>query len=197
MREGSIELLGKPVRIRKVRDALSAQIGLALVPEDRRRQGLLLTKPLRENITLAVLEKLSRFGVIDRKREAAAVDDAIKRFQIVARDPEQEVQWLSGGNQQKVLIAKLLMTDARILLLFDVTRGVDVGTKPQIFGFMRELASRGYAILFYSTDASELAHMTDRVAVMAEGRIVTTLDGAGLTEESILRAAVQAGDRTD
>ena len=197
MREGSIELLGKPVRIRKVRDALSAQIGLALVPEDRRRQGLLLTKPLRENITLAVLEKLSRFGVIDRKREAAAVDDAIKRFQIVARDPEQEVQWLSGGNQQKVLIAKLLMTDARILLLFDVTRGVDVGTKPQIFGFMRELASRGYAILFYSTDASELAHMTDRVAVMAEGRVVTTLDGAGLTEESILRAAVQAGDRTD
>ena len=197
MREGSIELLGKPVRIRKVRDALSAQIGLALVPEDRRRQGLLLTKPLRENITLAVLEKLSRFGIIDRKREAAAVDDAIKRFQIVARDPEQEVQWLSGGNQQKVLIAKLLMTDARILLLFDVTRGVDVGTKPQIFGFMRELASRGYAILFYSTDASELAHLTDRVAVMAEGRVVTTLDRAGLTEESILRAAVQAGDRTD
>ena len=148
MREGSIELMGRPVRIRKVRDALYGQIGLALVPEDRRRQGLLLSKPLRENITLAVLERLSKFGVIDRKREAAAVDDAIKRFQIVARDPEQEVQWLSGGNQQKVLIAKLLQTDARILLfLFDVTRGVDVGTKPQIFGFMRELAARGYCTL--------------------------------------------------
>ena len=196
MREGSIELMGKPVRIRRVRDALSAQIGLALVPEDRRRQGLLLTKPLRENITLAVLEHLARFGVIDRKRELAAVNDAIKRFHIVAQGPEQEVQWLSGGNQQKVLIAKLLMTNAHILLLFDVTRGVDVGTKPQIFGFMRELAGKGYSILFYSTDATELAHMTDRVAVMAEGRIVTTLDGSRLSEEAILRAAVQAGGQT-
>jgi ribose transport system ATP-binding protein len=190
MREGSLELMGEPVRIRSVRDALSA--GLALVPEDRRRQGLLLTKPLRENLTLAVLRQMSRFGVIDRRRESAAVSEAIARFQIVARDSEQEVQWLSGGNQQKVLIAKLLMTKARILLLFDVTRGVDVGTKPQIFGFMRELASSGYSILFYSTDASELAAMADRVAVMAEGRIVATLDGSGLTEEAILRAAVQA-----
>lgn len=190
MREGSLELMGEPVRIRSVRDALSA--GLALVPEDRRRQGLLLSKPLRENLTLAVLRQLSRFGVIDRKRELVAVTEAIARFQIVARDREQEVQWLSGGNQQKVLIAKLLMTKARILLLFDVTRGVDVGTKPQIFGFMRELASSGYSILFYSTDASELAAMADRVAVMAEGRIVATLDGSGLSEEAILRAAVQA-----
>ena len=196
MREGSIELMGKPVRIRNVREALSAQVGLALVPEDRRRQGLLLTKPVRENLTLAVLQNLARFGVIDKKREHDAVDSAIRRFQIVARDQEQEVQWLSGGNQQKVLIAKLLMTDARILLLFDVTRGVDVGTKPQIFEFMREFAARGYSMLFYSTDASELAHMSDRVAVMAEGKIVTTLDGSRLSEEAILRAAVQAGDQT-
>jgi ribose transport system ATP-binding protein len=195
MREGSIELMGKPVRIRSVRDALSAQVGLALVPEDRRRQGLLLTKPVRENLTLAVLGQLARFGVIDNKREYDAVDSAIRRFQIVARDQEQEVQWLSGGNQQKVLIAKLLMTNARILLLFDVTRGVDVGTKPQIFDFMRELAGRGYSILFYSTDASELAHMADRVAVMAEGSIVTTLGGSRLNEEAILRAALRAGDR--
>jgi ribose transport system ATP-binding protein len=195
MREGVIELMGKPVRIRNVRDALSTQIGLALVPEDRRRQGLLLTKPLRENITLAVLNRLARFGVIDRRREAGTVSDAISRFQIVARGPEQEVQWLSGGNQQKVLIAKLLLTNARVLLLFDVTRGIDVGTRPQIFAFMRELARQGCSILFYSTDASELAHMTDRVAVMAEGRIVATLRGSNLTEESILRAAVQAGGR--
>jgi ribose transport system ATP-binding protein len=196
MREGSLEVMGKPVRIRNVRDALSAQVGLALVPEDRRRQGLLLTKPVRENITLAVLHQLATFGVIDRKREHNAVDSAIRRFQIVARDQEQEVQWLSGGNQQKVLIAKLLMTNARILLLFDVTRGVDVGTKPQIFDFMRELAGRGFSILFYSTDAGELAHMADRVAVMAEGKIVTTLDRSHLGEEAILRAAVQAGGQT-
>jgi ribose transport system ATP-binding protein len=186
MREGSIELMGKPVRIRSVRDALSAQVGLALVPEDRRRQGLLLTKPVRENVTLAVLGQLARFGVIDKKREYHAVDSAIRRFQIVARDQEQEVQWLSG---------KLLMTNARILLLFDVTRGVDVGTKPQIFDFMRELAGKGYSILFYSTDASELAHMADRVAVMAEGSIVTTLQGSRLNEEAILRAALRAGDQ--
>jgi len=195
MREGSIEVMGKPTRIRNVRDALSAEIGLALVPEDRRRQGLLLAKPLRENITLAVLRRLAQLGVVNAFREADLVRDAISRFQIVARGPEQAVQWLSGGNQQKVLIAKLLLTKARILLLFDVTRGVDVGTKPQIFSFMREFAQQGYSIVFYSTDASELAHMSDRVAVMAEGRIVTTLDGSNLTEESILRAAVQATGR--
>jgi ribose transport system ATP-binding protein len=151
---------------------------------------------VRENITLAVLGQLARFGVIERKREYEAVDSAIRRFQIIARDQEQEVQWLSGGNQQKVLIAKLLMTNARILLLFDVTRGVDVGTKPQIFEFMRELAGKRYSILFYSTDASELAHMADRVAVMAEGKIVTTLQGSRLSEEAILRAAVQVGDQS-
>ena len=121
-----------------------------------------------------------------------AVTEAIARFQIVARDREQEVQWLSGGNQQKVLIAKLLMTKARILLLFDVTRGVDVGTKPQIFGFMRELASSGATRSSSTPPMPANRAMADRVAVMAEGRVVATLDGAGLSEEAILRAAVQA-----
>ena len=101
-----------------------------------------------------------------------------------------------GWQSAEGVDCKALMTDARILLLFDVTRGVDVGTKPQIFEFMREFASRGYSMLFYSTDASELAHMSDRVAVMAEGKIVTTLDGSRLSEEAILRAAVQAGGQT-
>jgi ribose transport system ATP-binding protein len=186
-----VEIMGEPARIRSVRDALHGDVSLALVPEDRHRQGLLLTKSIRENVTLPVLNKVARFGVIDRGREKTVVDDVIKRFQIVARDQDQQVRWLSGGNQQKVLIAKYLLSDARILLLFDVPRGVDVGTKPQIFNFMRELAHQGYSVLFYSTDAAELVHMANRVAVIADGRVVATLEGSALTEERLLRAAVQ------
>jgi ribose transport system ATP-binding protein len=191
LRSGEVEIMGEPARIRSVRDALHGDVSLALVPEDRHRQGLLLTKSIRENVTLPVLNKVARFGVIDRGREKTVVDDVIKRFQIVARDQDQQVRWLSGGNQQKVLIAKYLLSDARILLLFDVTRGVDVGTKPQIFNFMRELAHQGYSVLFYSTDAAELVHMANRVAVIADGRVVATLEGSALTEERLLRAAVQ------
>ncbi len=194
IRQGVVELMGKPVRLRKIRDALCGDVALALVPEDRRNQGLLLKKSIRENVSLAILRQLARFGVIDSRKEKKVVEEAISRFQIVARNQEQDTQWLSGGNQQKVLIAKLLLTNARILLLFDVTRGVDVGTKAQIFTFMRDLARQGYSMLFYSTDAGELANMADRVMVMAEGHIVAALTGEDLTEESIVRAAVR-GDR--
>jgi len=191
IKQGTIELMGKATRMRRVRDALFGEVRVALVPEDRRNQGLLLDKSVRENISLAVLPDLARFGVVDSRKEREVVDDAIDRFQIVARDREQQVRWLSGGNQQKVVIAKLLLTDARVLLLYDVTRGVDVGTKQQIFSLMRSLAARGCSILFYSTDASELVNMCDRIAVMADGRIVATLGGESLTEANLVRAAVQ------
>jgi ribose transport system ATP-binding protein len=191
IKQGTIELMGKATRMRRVRDALFGEVRIALVPEDRRNQGLLLDKSVRENISLAVLPDLARFGVVDSRKEREVVDDAIDRFQIVARDREQQVRWLSGGNQQKVVIAKLLLTDARVLLFYDVTRGVDVGTKQQIFSLMRSLAARGCSILFYSTEASELVNMCDRIAVMADGRIVATLGGESLTEENLVRAAVQ------
>jgi ribose transport system ATP-binding protein len=191
IKRGTVEIMGRPTHMRRIHDALFGSVRVALVPEDRRNQGLLLDKSVRENVSLAVLPDLARMGVVDKHKERTMVERAIAQFQIVARNAEQQVRWLSGGNQQKVVIAKLLLTDARLLLLYDVTRGVDVGTKEQIFTLMRSLAARGYSMLFYSTDASELINMCDRIAVMAEGQIVATLSGEGLTEENLIRAAVQ------
>lgn len=186
-----VEVFGEPTRVRNVRDALSARPPIALVPEDRRNQGLLLSKSVGQNLTLSVLGRISRLGLIDRDGERRLIEDAIERLHIGAAGADQAVRLLSGGNQQKVVIAKLLVTEARILLLYDLTRGVDVATKAQIFELMRELAGQGYSMLFYSTDSSELVHVADRVAVMLDGRVNAVLQGDDLTEEEIVRAAVK------
>jgi ribose transport system ATP-binding protein len=180
--QGSIEVGGRRVRITSPRQALNAGIGLALVPEDRQNQGLLLPKSVRENVTLAVARRFARHGILDLKQERALVDEAVRQLNIVLADPEQPVASLSGGNQQKVVIAKLLLTEAHVLLLYDLTRGVDVGTKGEIFRLMRNLADEGYAILFFSTDTQELLHVADRL-----------LSGSEITEDAILRAAIAHG----
>jgi ribose transport system ATP-binding protein len=187
---GRITVGGKQVRIHSPRDALHAGIGLALVPEDRQNQGLLLPKSVRENMTLAVARRFARYGLLDLQQERALVDEAVRQLNIVLASPEQPVASLSGGNQQKVVIAKLLLTQARILLLYDLTRGVDVGTKGEIFHLMRDLAAQGYAILFFSTDMQELVHMADRVAVLAGGRVSAILEGPAIAEEAIIRASI-------
>jgi ribose transport system ATP-binding protein len=187
---GRITVGGEQVRIHSPRDALRAGIGLALVPEDRQNQGLLLPKSVRENLTLAVAHRFARYGLLDLGLERALVRDAVRQLNIVLATPEQPVASLSGGNQQKVVIAKLLLTNARVLLLYDLTRGVDVGTKGEIFHLMRDLASQGYAILFFSTDNQELVHVADRVAVLADGRISALLEGEAITEQAIIRASI-------
>jgi ribose transport system ATP-binding protein len=190
---GQIEVDEKPVTIRSPRQALNAGIGLALVPEDRQNQGLLLPKSVRENLTLAVARRFAHYGVLDLAQERALVADAVRRLNIVLASPEQPVGSLSGGNQQKVVIAKLLLTQARVLLLYDLTRGVDVGTKGEIFQLIRELAEDGYAILFFSTDMQELLHVADRVAVISDGTVSALLEGDDITEPAILRAAIAHG----
>ncbi|MBA2476703.1 MAG: sugar ABC transporter ATP-binding protein [Actinobacteria bacterium] len=190
---GTIELDGRPVKISSPRAALAAGIGLALVPEDRQNQGLLLPKSVRENVTLAVTKRFSRRGLLDLERERALVGDAIRQLSIVLSSPEQPVGSLSGGNQQKVVISKLLLTRAKVLLLYDLTRGVDVGTKGEIFQLMRNLAREGYAILFFSTDLQELIHVADRVAVISDGSVTGLLEGEAITEDRILRASVAGG----
>jgi ribose transport system ATP-binding protein len=190
---GSIEVGGKPVRITSPRSALHAGIGLALVPEDRQNQGLLLPKSVRENVTLAVARRFARHGLLDLGEERALVREAIRQLNIVLASPEQPVGSLSGGNQQKVVIAKLLLTEAKVLLLYDLTRGVDVGTKGEIFQLMRTLVAQGYAIVFFSTDLQELVHVADRVAVMSDGRITALLEGDAIDEERIIRASVAHG----
>jgi ribose transport system ATP-binding protein len=187
---GEIELWGKPVTIDSPRRALVGRDGIALVPEDRRGQGLLLGKSVRENLTLAVIRRFSARGLLSRSREAALVKEMVDFLRIKAESPEQSAGTLSGGNQQKVIFGKMLLTEARVLLLYDPTRGVDVGTKGEIFQLMRDLAARGYAILFYSSDLPELVHVADRVLVMRSGRTAVTLDRERISEEAILRAAV-------
>ncbi|MDB5523400.1 MAG: transporter related protein [Rhizobium sp.] len=187
---GSIELWGKSASIRNPRQALIGRDGLALVPEDRRGQGILLTKSVRENLTISVIKRFSRFGLLDRRKEQDLVQEMVDFLRIKTSTPEQLAGTLSGGNQQKVIFGKMLLTEARILLLYDPTRGVDVGTKGEIFQLMRDLAAKGYSILFYSSDLPELVHVADRVIVMRNGEMVATLEGEANSEEGILRAAV-------
>jgi ribose transport system ATP-binding protein len=194
--QGTIEINGRRVRINNPRDALAAGIGLALVPEDRKNQGLLLPKPIRENIVLPILSQIAHLGFLDRSVERKLTRSAMQQLNVVAHGMEQPVGNLSGGNQQKVVIAKLLQTRAHILLLYDLTRGVDVGTKADIFQLMRDLVARGFAILFYSTDMQELIHVADRIVVLSDGTITATLVGDAMTEEQILRASIVPVART-
>jgi ribose transport system ATP-binding protein len=188
--EGQVEVWGKPVTIRGPGHALSPEIGMALLPEDRRGQGLLLGKPVRENIVLSALKRIVVRGFVDPKAEQKLVDDAVAQLRIKTHSIEQAAGTLSGGNQQKVVLAKLLATEAKILLFFDPTRGVDVGTEAEIFTLMRDLAARGFAILFFSTDLAELANVADRVLVMSYGRISAMLEGGAMSEDEILRATL-------
>ncbi|MEO6394572.1 MAG: sugar ABC transporter ATP-binding protein [Devosia sp.] len=188
--QGQIEVWGKSVTIRGPGHALSEEIGMALLPEDRRGQGLLLGKSVRENVVLSALNRIVARGFIDRKSEQRLVDDLVALLHIKTDSIEQAAGTLSGGNQQKVVLAKLLATEAKILLFFDPTRGVDVGTKAEIFTLMRDLASRGFAVLFFSTDLSELANVADRTMVMSYGRITAILEGHSMTEDEILRATL-------
>jgi ribose transport system ATP-binding protein len=188
--KGSVELWGKPPAGRGPRHALSGRNRIALVPEDRRGQGLLLSKTVRENLTLAVIPRFSRFGFLNMRTERALVDEMMAFLRIKARTPDQLAGTLSGGNQQKVIFGKMLLTDARVLLLYDPTRGVDVGTKGEIFQLMRNIVANGYAVLFYSSDLPELVHVADRVAVMRDGQVAAILTGDAITEDGILKAAM-------
>jgi ribose transport system ATP-binding protein len=145
---------------------------------------------VRDNLTLAVLDKVARGGVIRPLREKATVAKAVERLQIKTRDAAlQPVGTLSGGNQQKVLIGRWLLTQPDVLLLFDITRGVDVGTKHDIYQLVVELAQEGKAILYYSSETEEIAQLCNRVLVMREGRVVAELDRTA-DAESIVAASV-------
>ncbi len=192
---GTIEVHGRPVPIGSPRQALSAAAGIALVPEDRRNHGLLLTKSVRENLTLAVIPRVTRFGLVSRAKERTLVDAMLRKLQIKARTPDQWAGTLSGGNQQKVIFGKMLLTQAKILLLYDPTRGIDVGTKGEIFQMIRDLAAEGYAILFYSSDLPEIVNVADRVAVLRNGKLAATLERDDMTEHRILTEAMAAEAR--
>jgi ribose transport system ATP-binding protein len=185
---GSLVVDGKRLRLRNPAQAIHA--GIALVPEDRASEGLCLSLAIRDNIALGNLENVSRLGFIAPRLEDRLVGTAIKSLQIKLRNPRQEAASLSGGNQQKVLLGRVLARHPSLLLMYDATRGVDVGTKTEIYRLMREQCEQGVGILFYSTDASELANMADRVLVLHDGMVRADLRGAELTEANIIAHAV-------
>jgi ribose transport system ATP-binding protein len=194
LRSGDIRLKGALIQPRSPRQAVEA--GMALVPEDRKTQGLFLEQSIRSNITLSSLNKLTRFGVIQRGLETATIRRAQRELSIVMASPELEAQYLSGGNQQKVVLAKWLQTSPSVIIFDEPTRGVDVGAKFEIYQLMRQLAERGVAILMISSDLVEILGMSDRILVMHERRIVAELARDQASEERIIELAT-TGSQTE
>ncbi|CAG4889481.1 sugar ABC transporter ATP-binding protein [Paraburkholderia saeva] len=187
---GKIEIDGKAVSITSPVVARANRIGMALIPEDRKTEGLMLPMSVRENLSFAALDRMSTAGVIDRDRQQSLVDRMMELLAIKSFSVDAAVGSLSGGNQQKVVIAKWLIRQPRILLLSDPTRGIDVGTKQEIYQLLRRLADEGAAIVFYSTDYDELIGCCDRVLVLYEGRIKKELVGSEITEQNLIASAL-------
>ncbi|WP_412177154.1 sugar ABC transporter ATP-binding protein [Mesorhizobium sp. ZC-5] len=192
---GEVLIDGKPIRISSPAAARDKKIGMALIPEDRKTEGLMLPMTVRENLSFAALDLLARGGVINRGAEEGLIDEMIRLLAIRTAGLDIPVGTLSGGNQQKVVIAKWLMRHPRIILLNDPTRGIDVGTKQEMYQLLRRLADAGAAIVFYSTDYDELIGCCDRVLVLYEGAVKCELAGDDLTERALIASALDIDDR--
>jgi ribose transport system ATP-binding protein len=183
--DGEIFANGKRLRLRHPADAIAA--GLVLVPANR-LQALLQQRSIRENVALPIFRKLRNWGPIAMRRERRRVAAAVARLQIDTR-AESELRRLSGGNQQKVVIARWIANGFRTLLCFDATRGIDIGTKHQIYALVRELAAAGSAVLLFTSELPEIQLACDRAIVLFGGRIVQDMPAADADEETLLRAA--------
>jgi ribose transport system ATP-binding protein len=187
---GDVDIGGKPIHLRSPSAAKSKQVRMALIPEDRKTEGLMLPMSVRDNLSFAAIERLTQVGLIRQRAETTAVDQMVRSLKIRCDGVDGPVGALSGGNQQKVVIGKWLMTGPRIILLNDPTRGVDVGTKQELYQIFRRLADDGAAILFYSTDYDELIGCCDRVLVLYSGNVVRTLAGSEITEHNLVASAL-------
>jgi ribose transport system ATP-binding protein len=184
-----IEIGGAPVNVRRPADALAH--GLCYLTEDRKIRGLLLNKGMRENLTLQTLRNFARI-LIDRQAEEAELDRAVAEFDIRGQR-DIPVGNLSGGNQQKLLLAKVMLSEPRILVVDEPTRGIDIGTKQQIYAFLRRLAAEGHAIIMISSEMQEVIGLADRVLVMRRGEMAGILAGPEITEDAIVRLAMGVG----
>lgn len=190
---GHIYLEGKEVRIRSPRQAMD--LGIGYLPEDRQKQGLVLDWSIAMNITLATLKQHSSRGVLSIRRENETAGRLSKLVNVKAQSTQDLTSSLSGGNQQKVIVAKLLASELKVILLDEPTKGVDVGAKYAIYEIMRELSAKGIAIVMISSEMPEVLGMSDRVVVMREGRITCILNTDETTQEAILEAAMVAPGR--
>ena len=187
---GQIHLDGKPVAVRSPQDAIRQGIGL--LTEDRKGQGLVLGMTLRENTTLANLRSLVKFLFVNRREERSVTERYVRELQIKTPSIEQVVQNLSGGNQQKVVLAKWLFTQSKFLIFDEPTRGIDVGAKVEIYKLMNELVRKGVSILMISSELPEVLGMCDRILVMHEGRLAGELSRKDATQERIMQLATGA-----
>lgn len=185
---GAVTLDNEPVHLGSPSKAMRA--GLALIPEDRKTQALILPLPVRENLTLPTLSSMSRAGLVSETTEQKAVVAMRDRLAIKMSSADTPVRYLSGGNQQKVAIAKWLLSDAKLFLMHDPTRGIDVGAKQELYALVRELTASGHGVLLFSTDLAEITGLCGRALVMYEGAIVQELAGPALTDRNLVSAAV-------
>jgi D-xylose transport system ATP-binding protein len=188
--EAELLMEGKPIKVKSPEQAIRA--GLSLVPEDRKRQGIVPLLGVGDNITLATLEHYSHAGRIDRNAELATVEREITRLRVKTASPALAIVGLSGGNQQKAVLTKMLLPEPRVLILDEPTRGVDVGSKHDIYKLMFELAAKGVSIIMVSSELSEVLGVSDRVLVIGEGRLRGDFVNQGLTQEQVLAAAIDA-----
>lgn len=186
---GKVYLDGEHIKINHPEDAMNAGIGY--LPEDRQKQGLILDWGLGQNVTLSTLEKFTKFSIINKKAERKRAKELLEKVKTKALSVYDKASSLSGGNQQKVIVAKVLNSDLKVIILDEPTKGVDVGAKAQIYEIMSQLASSGYGVIMISSEMPEVLGMADRILVMKEGRVSRIFDDAkGVTQEMILESAM-------
>ncbi|HJC99414.1 MAG TPA: ATP-binding cassette domain-containing protein, partial [Candidatus Dwaynia gallinarum] len=187
--EGKIIIDGNEVNIRSPRDAIN--FGIGFVTEDRKNEGLILDNTIRENIALTNLDLISnKFGIIDSNKEIKTVEKDIEKFKIKCSSSEQICGGLSGGNQQKVVFAKWIDLNPKIFILDEPTRGVDVGSKKEIYNIINELIARGVGIILVSSELPEVLGLSDRVLVINEGKVSGILNRKDATQENVMKLAV-------
>jgi ribose transport system ATP-binding protein len=189
---GTLRRNGKPVQIATMADA--ARHGMAYLTEDRKERGLLLAKTLRENLTLSTLQRYG-FPLVSRSAEEEALSQAIRAFDIRAPRRDMPTGNLSGGNQQKLLLAKTMEPDPEIVIIDEPTRGIDVGTKSQIYAFIDRLAREGRSVIVISSDMPEILGLSDRVLVMRQGRKAGEIEAGEISETAIVRLVMGTAER--
>ena len=188
IRTGRITIGNAPLVPHNTRTGVS--LGIGLLTEDRKAEGLMLELSVLQNTSLASLESFARAGFVDEGRERSAVQAFVDRFRVKTPSLNQQIKFLSGGNQQKVLLARWLMRGLKVIVVDEPTRGIDVGAKSEIFALIDRLAAEGLAVIMMTSEMPELLGLSDRIAVMAEGRITATMSRDDATQEKILNAAI-------
>jgi ribose transport system ATP-binding protein len=184
---GAIEVAGQPVKIDSPRDAIAT--GIAYVPEDRKQHGIIVEMPIRDNVVMAGLDRYQNYGFVQQGRHDQVATEAKEKLSVKTPTISQEVGLLSGGNQQKVVLAKWISLGPKVFLLDEPTRGIDVGSKSEIYEVIEEMAKEGAAVLFISSEMEEVLRVADRILVMHEGRLAGELTGADMNEERVMQLA--------